>query len=388
MNNDHYFNFLDSADKVIKEHQGPNCFALNDCDGARDITDQVKAARLSVVLQRAIENMDEELVKFEMQFTNSRNAVFWASDYNDVFEGLKKIFCNQKVRSARLPNVNNSYIFRELGMKFFLSEQKIELREEGDVQFFFADMMLSDSGSLLLLNQSNSNLGKMNNANTNIFLTTIDRILPNSVWVEEYMNLTAYKNNGQKQDYILFRGTPNCNNYLFIVDNQRTTLLKAKRQRQILTCLNCGRCNDVCPVFQTIGEEPYNNVFSGPAAHIALPFLESTESYMHVLYVCTLCGRCEEVCPINLPIRDMIIDGRQALFADGSLEKKDHHAMLANRKILHSRSKMNASNFLKRHLLNKYLSSDMKKTRKMPSFNDNTFNKRWEKLSNEDYKAL
>ncbi len=375
MNNEYYINFLDTSEKAIKEGKGPAEFQLKANMDLPLSDKEAMSARLSAALNKSIENLDEELTRFEKNFSGKHTAVFWASDYNDVFSALKKIFKTQKAKSVRLPNVNASTIFREIGIKYFLHEEKMELSEDGEVQFFVADMLFSDTGTILLLNQSANSFAKLNNAKTNIFFTTIDRITTSSNWAEIYQQTATYRTRGMNQDYILFKGSQNCNNYLFIIDNQRTSLLTEKNLRQSLTCLQCGRCNDVCPVLQTIGEEPYNNVFTGPVANIVLPHLETMESYKHVVYACTLCGRCEEVCPISLPIRDMIIDSRQSMIANGQLEKKDKHMMAAQRKILLSRSKMNSSKFIRKYLLNKYLSPDFKKTRKTPPLSDQPFNK-------------
>lgn len=382
MNKDYYINFLDACERSIKGNQGPALFKVEEDNASLFLDKAETTRRFSTMLQRTIENLDEELTRFEKNFSGKNNAVFWASDYQDVFASLKRIFKSQKVRSVRLPNVNASTIFRELGVKYFLQEEKIELREEGDIQFFVADMMLSDTGALLLLNQSNNSYARLTNDKTNIFFTTIDRIMCNSDWAEVYQQLASYRTGGSQQEMILYKGSSNCNNYLFIVDNQRTSLLYNKDLRQSLTCLQCGRCNDVCPVMQTIGDEPYNNVFTGPIANITLPYLESLESYMHVIYACLLCGRCEQVCPISLPIRDMIVDSRHSLFVENGLDKKERRMLAVQRKSLMSRSKMNSSRFVKNIKWGRFLSSDIKKSRKLPAFQTNTFNKLYQKLKN------
>lgn len=382
--NDFYNNFIDSAEKSIADSKGPNSFKLKEGTSPLFVNKEETTLRLRTMLHRTVENLDDELTRFEKNFSSKNSTVFWASSYDDVFSNLKKIFKSQKVRSVRLPNVNTSTVFRELGMKYFLREEKIELREEGDIQFFAADMMLSDIGALLLINQSNSGYALLSNHKTNVFFVTIDRIMCNSDWAEVYQQLATYSTGGNCQEMIFFKGSPNCNNYVFIVDNQRSVLLKEKEPRQALTCLQCGRCNDVCPVFQTIGEEPYNNVFSGPVANITLPYLETFESYMHVAYACTLCGRCEEVCPLSLPIRDMIIDSRQNFLAHDILAKRERRMLSLQRKVLLSRSKMNASTFVKGYRFGKYLSSDVRKSRRIPSFSKESFNKYYLKHKNKD----
>lgn len=375
MDNQHYINFLELSEKAIEKKTAPAIFQLRHDSEVPFLNGEATMARLSNSLLRSMENLDEELNQFEKKFVNKNNSIYWASSFNDVFESLKKLMKAYKVKSVRIPNVNASTIFREIGIKYFLRDEKIELSDEADMQFFVADFMFSDTGSLLLLNQTNNNLAKLTNGKINVFFTSIERIVNNTNWMEVIQQLLSYRNGAGKQDMILFHGSQNCSNYLFIIDNQRTCLLSNTDLRQSLTCLQCGRCNDVCPVFQTIGEEPYNNVFVGPIANVVLPFLETFDTYYHVSDCCTMCGRCEEVCPLHIPIRDMIIANRQHILSDGIKGRRHRRMLSAMRKMLENRNKLNSSKLLKRHLFYKYISSDYKRSRKMLAFSKETFNK-------------
>ena len=375
MDNEYYNSFLDASEKAIKEKKSPATFRLNEDAMVNFVNKSSTQQRLSTSLQKGIEHLDEELNRFEKNFSNNNNTIFWASSYEDVFDGLKKLIKLNKVKSVRVPNIKASTIFREIGIKFFLRDENIALREDGDMQFFVADMLFSDTGSLLLLNQTNNNLQKITNNCTNVFFTTIDRICNNSNWIEVIQQLSSYRTGAGCQDMIVYKGLQNTNNYLFIIDNQRTSLLEKKDLRQALTCINCGRCNDVCPVYQTIGDDPYNNVFTGPMANVALPYLETFDTYGYLSFGCTLCGRCEEVCPLNLPIRDMIVDTRHYFLTNEILSKRSRRIVAAMRRALLNRSKMNTSRFLKRHLFMKTLSSDFKKNRRIPPFSKESFNK-------------
>lgn len=384
MHNEFYSSFIELSEKAIDDGSGQRQFKLKGQEEVHFKGTKASAAAFRSALQRGIENLDEELNRFENLFSSKHSTIFWASDYSDVFNSLKRLFKLYKTRSVRLPNVESSTIFRELGIKYFLRDERIELREDADMQFFVADMMLSDTGNLLLLNQSNGNLDRLSNGSINVFFTSIDRILNNSNWVELYQQLRSYNTGCGEQDMILFKGSPNCSNYLFIIDNQRTNLLRHKELRQALTCIQCGRCNDVCPVYQTIGDEPYNNVFVGPVGNIILPYLETVESYRHTAYACTLCGRCEEVCPITLPIRDMIIESRHLFNANDEIDKNERRQLTAMRRVLASRQKMNSYGFLKRHLLLKFLSSDYRRSHRIPVFSKESFNKSYKKSINNE----
>lgn len=374
MNNEYYSAFLDAAVSAISSAQHPadiksiTDFSLPFSQGCNIPT------RFASASQRSIDNLDEELSRFENQFIGKNNSIFWASTYDDVFASLKKLFKSYKVKSVRLPNIQSSTIFREIGIKYFLADEKVALRDDGDIQFFVADLMFSDTGSLLLTNQSNNTLAKLTNAHTNVFFTSIDRVCSSTDWAEVYQQLACPDNGGNRQDMLLFKTSENCNNYLFIIDNQRTKLLAQPALRQALSCTHCGRCKAVCPVYQTIGDEPYNNVFTGPIANVLLPYFETFESYSHLSYACTLCGRCEEVCPLALPIRDMMLETRALLLAENHCDKDDRRLLAVLRKYALSRSKLNGAPFFKKHLISKYISSEFKHRRRFPSFSKESFN--------------
>lgn len=373
MDNEYYNYFVSTAENIIESGTAPNSFKVRECAGS-PVSDS-SAARFHSSHLNSINNLDEELKRFESLFSNGNNSVFWASDYNDVFESLRKLFKLYKVKSVRLPSVKSSTIFREIGIKDFLSDCKIELAEDGAMQFFAADMFFSDTSSILLLNQTNTTFSRLSNSKINVFFTTVDKIVSSSSWAETIQQLSSYSNNCGRQDMVIFHSSPNCKSYLFVIDNQRSCVLSNKSLRPALSCIGCGRCSDVCPVFQTIGETPYNNVFSGPVANITLPYLETFESYMHVAYACTLCGRCEEVCPLSLPIRDMVVESRRTILSEGVLPRRQRRALSLLHKYLTNRSKLNRSAFFKRHLLLFFLSPALRHSRRIPSFSPETLNK-------------
>lgn len=381
MDNEDYINFLESSEKSIRNiSSSDKPFPESNVENIL-FHNSPTIHKFTLSLCKGIENLDEELSRFEKKFTSSHNSIFWASDYNDVFTFLKKIIDIHNAHSVRLPNINTSTIFRELGIKYFLQDENIELADNADIQFFAVDMMFSDNGTLLLLNQSNNTLARITNSSTNVFFVTIDRLCTNSDWAETIQQVASYGNGGAHQDMVLFKTSSNCNNYLFIVDNQRSNLLGVPYLRQSLSCLQCGRCSNVCPVFRTIGQLPYNNVFSGPVANITLPFLESFDSYKHVTFACTLCGRCEQVCPLQLPLREMIIKVRNMFFQDNVVDKNYRRIMMVMRKYAFNRKKLNGVHFLRRHLFFKYTSSQFRKGRVIPQLAIQPFNKAYKKMS-------
>ena len=57
-----------------------------------------------------------------------------------------------------------------------------------------------------------------------------------------------------------------------ILDNGRTNLLRG-RYREMLACIRCGACLNVCPVYRKGGGAAYGPVYSGPMGAVLLPLL-------------------------------------------------------------------------------------------------------------------
>ena len=57
------------------------------------------------------------------------------------------------------------------------------------------------------------------------------------------------------------------------------------------TCIECGLCREVCPVFQTQRQEEYSPRGRAMLGYAGLQTL--------VFYQCTLCRACRAICPVE-----------------------------------------------------------------------------------------
>lgn len=102
--------------------------------------------------------------------------------------------------------------------------------------------------------------------------------------------------------------------HVVILDNGRSKVL-GDEVSEILACIRCGACLNICPVYRAVGGHAYGDVYSGPMGSVLAPPLLGFEGREQLPYACTLCGACLEVCPprINLPgmlvkLRDRVVD--------------------------------------------------------------------------------
>ena len=104
--------------------------------------------------------------------------------------------------------------------------------------------------------------------------------------------------------------------YLIILDNGRSRILADERFREILCCIRCGGCLNVCPVYAKIGGHAYGATYCGPVGAVVTPLLSGVNRHCHLCQGETLCGACQEACPVNIDIPRMLLELRSML-ADG-----------------------------------------------------------------------
>ena len=106
--------------------------------------------------------------------------------------------------------------------------------------------------------------------------------------------------------------------HVVIIDNGRSDILSGETA-EILACIRCGACLNICPVFRSVGGHAYGTVYSGPVGSVVTPGLLGMEPWWELPYASTLCGACEEVCPIRIQIPSMLLHLRQRAASEGKL---------------------------------------------------------------------
>ncbi len=106
--------------------------------------------------------------------------------------------------------------------------------------------------------------------------------------------------------------------HVVIIDNGRSDILGSDIA-EILACIRCGACLNICPVFREVGGHAYGSVYSGPVGSIVTPGLYGMNPWWELPYASTLCGACEEVCPVRIQIPSMLLKLRERAAAEGRL---------------------------------------------------------------------
>ena len=101
--------------------------------------------------------------------------------------------------------------------------------------------------------------------------------------------------------------------YLIIIDNGRSKILADPEFREMLCCIRCAACLNVCPVYGKIGGHSYGYPYSGPVGAVVTPLLVGIRRARHLFLGETLCGACKDACPVNIDIPRMLLALRARL---------------------------------------------------------------------------
>lgn len=104
--------------------------------------------------------------------------------------------------------------------------------------------------------------------------------------------------------------------HIVLLDNGRSEIL-AGEYREILKCVRCSACVNICPVYRTIGGHAYGATYSGPMGIVLTALLEGMDKAYPLLDATTLCGACTEVCPVKVPLVKLLAMLREQRVNEG-----------------------------------------------------------------------
>jgi len=190
--------------------------------------------------------------------------------------------------------------------------------------------------------------------------------------------------------------------FIVIVDNGRTKIYQDLKARQVLRCIRCAACLNICPVYGQIGGYAYGWAYSGPMGQVLNPLLLGLEKTQDLYRATTLCGACKSVCPAGIDHPSLFLYYRHKdVTVDPYLGGKARppqeirffkawawaikHPWLWNLGIKMARPfiNKNAREGIIRQIKGSF--ADWFRQRDLPMMAENTFHERWKNLKKEVY---
>ena len=198
-----------------------------------------------------------------------------------------------------------------------------------------ANFAIADSGSLVLF--TNEGNGRMVTSvpKLHVAIMSVEKILPTLADLPTFIRLLPRSATGQAiTSYVsLITGTRKPGEatgaeelHIVLLDNGRSEIL-AGDCREMLKCIRCGACMNVCPVYRTVGGHAYGWTYPGPMGMILTTLLTGMEKSYPLVDASTLCGACVEVCPVKIPLVDLIVKLRERRNAEGYSDKREKMGM-------------------------------------------------------------
>ncbi len=188
---------------------------------------------------------------------------------------------------------------------------------QADVGLTGANFVVAESGRIVLVTNEGNSRFCMAATRIHIALVGIEKIIPRDKDLGLFLNLIARSGTGQHLTvYTEFLSKPKSFNrpdgpeqmHVIFLDNRRSEVL-ASECKEILRCIRCGACLNVCPVYRQASGHAYRSVYPGPVGAVLSPLLAGPKfpELADLPKASSLCGACNEVCPVNIPIPDLLL---------------------------------------------------------------------------------
>ncbi|MGI8605907.1 MAG: LutB/LldF family L-lactate oxidation iron-sulfur protein [Gaiellaceae bacterium] len=199
--------------------------------------------------------------------------------------------------------------------------QLAEVFRTADVGVTGANFAVSETGSICLVtNEGNAGL-LTSLPRVHVALLGLERLVPTLDELAVLLQLLARSATGQKlTSYTRLvsgpRGPGEMDGpeelHVVVIDNGRSRLRETK-YREMLACIRCGACINVCPVYRKSGGAAYGPVYSGPMGAVLVPLLTGLERAPDLPHASSLCGACTDVCPVKIPLHELLLELRRDL---------------------------------------------------------------------------
>ncbi len=252
-----------------------------------------------------------------------------------------------------------------------------------------ANFLISNSGTIVLTENQGNILKSSTFTPIHIVVAGIDKLITSIDELSVLLPLSSfYEPNKNISSLYNFISRPSTDGYevqklyLILLNNNRTEILAKEKQRVVLSCLQCGACSDVCPIYNVVGGHTYCECNPGPVGSVIFPITKGFEEAAHFTSLCTSCGRCSEVCPVDIPLKDLFLENRKDLVKeDKSLISERNFISHLVKKISNRKNldKMSAS--FKDIELSYYIKKKWGNRRELPKFAKESFSDYWKNIN-------
>lgn len=213
-----------------------------------------------------------------------------------------------------------------------------KLREkflQAEIGMTGCNFAIAETGSIALFSNEGNARMVSTVPKTQITFMGMERIIPSLEDLEVMASLLPRSATGQKLTVYMSlingpRRSPDSDGpeelHVVIIDNGRSRQLGDPEFQEVLNCIRCGACLNVCPVYRHIGGHAYGWVYSGPIGAVLTPLLHEDKELANAS---SLCGACYEACPVKIPLHNMLVYQRRRNVEKALTKKAEQLGMKA-----------------------------------------------------------
>lgn len=267
--------------------------------------------------ERGVDVVETDLGEFVAQLAGERPSHIIAPILHKTREDVGRVFETELGEPYTAdPSGLNAIARRHLRRRFLTA----------DVGISGANFVVAETGTIALVENEGNGRLVTTAPPVHIAVMGMERVVPTMADLGVVLDvlarsataqaLSVYTNlvHGPRRD-----GDPDGPDqvHVVVVDNGRSSILGGDLA-EILACIRCGACLNVCPVYQAIGGHAYDSVYPGPIGSVVTPGLFGADPWSELAHASTLCGACRDACPVRIDIPRLLAEVR-ALGVDAGL---------------------------------------------------------------------
>lgn len=94
--------------------------------------------------------------------------------------------------------------------------------------------------------------------------------------------------------------------HIVFLDNGRSEMAKDPLFSQVLRCVRCGACANVCPVYRMVGGHQMGHIYIGAIGLILTYFFHGKDKARNLVQNCINCEACKHVCAAGIDLPRLI----------------------------------------------------------------------------------
>lgn len=380
-------NFTDNGGKVIwavdAEEARNEILRILKKHGAKKVVKMKSMTTEEIELnpfleKEGIESLETDLGEYIVQLANEK-------PYHIVTPVMHK----SKEDVARLFNEKLGWD-ADLSPEQIASKVRAILRDKfynADAGITGANFLVADTGSIALTENEGNGVLSMSMPPIHIAIAGIEKIIPSLNDLALLWPLLSSHGTGQRMTVYnsIISGPKKAGekdgpieNYVIILNNNRSKLLEQEEQRVALSCIRCGACLNACPVYKNIGGHTYETTYSGPIGSVISPWLLGMKDYKHLSFASTLCGACTDVCPVKIPLNDLLLLNRRDAVAQKHTTSLERTLVKGSSYVLMKRNLVDFfSSKTKRFFISFFMKKAWGDKRNLPRLADKSFHEEW-----------